>query len=157
MNIEIRKTLTYRLVATLLLLISLGVAGFSLAETIIMRPEELALTLVAILLTAAFIILEMIFILSGWKKESNLYKIAFNENRHLNNVPLTAVIIGTALAVGLTLLGIFVFFLRAETYIKTSMLVVLTIASYLLVNCFIYYFYIILFRNRPINLRDFIE
>lgn len=157
MNVEIRKTLTYRIVAAFLLLLALGVSGFSLALVIIKRPEELILTLITICLTSAFIILQMIFILIGWKKESNLYKIAFNENRHLNNVPLTAVIIATALAVGLIILGISVYFIRPEVYIKTSMLVVITISSYLFMNCLIYYFYLILFRNRPINLKDFIK
>ena len=157
MNIEIRKTLTYRIVAAFLLLIGLAISGLSLAMVIIYRPEEVILTSITVVLTASFIILQMIFILVGWKKESNLYKIAFNENRHLNNVPLIAVIVGTALAVGLLILGISVYFIRPEVYIKTSMLVVITISSYLLLNCLIYYFYLIVFRNRPLNLKDLIK
>ena len=157
MNVEQRKTILYRIVAAALLLICVGLTSLSIALVIKFKPEEMALTLVALVLTAGIIILQMIFILIGWKKESNLYKIAFIENRHVNNIPMIAVIIGAVLGAGLIALGISAYFMREELTIKCSMLVVLTIGGYLFNNCLIYLFYLWLFKNRPLDLKDLIK
>ena len=157
MNIQERKNLTYRIVSAFLLLVSLGVTCFSLYSIIVLHSEEIILMLVAISVCALFALLEAIFILKGGKKESVLSKIAFNENGHINNVPLIAVGIGTAFGVGLLGLGISVFLIRDTAMIKSSMLVVMSIATYLLVNCLIYFFFLILFKNRPLDLRDLIK
>lgn len=157
MNFQERKNITFRLVATFLLLLSLGVTAFSLSQIIIMKPDEVILMLVAIAVAALFAILEIFVILRGWRKDSNLYKIAFNENKHINNVPLIAVIVGSAFGLGLLALAISVYLIRDTAIIKSSMLVVLSISVYLLVNCLIYYYYIFFFRNKPINLKDFIK
>jgi hypothetical protein len=157
MNFIERKTLIYRFVAFTLLLISLGVTSFSLSQIIVLRPEELILMLITIAICALFAILESIFILKGWKKESNLQKIAFNENSHVNNVPLIGVSVGTAFGLGLLALGISVYLIRVEPTVKASMLAVLSVSVYLLVNCLIYYIYLIMFKNRPLNLKDLIK
>ena len=157
MNFVERKTLVYRFVAFTLLLISLGVTAFSLSQIIVLRPEELILMLITIAICALFAILESVFILKGWKKESNLQKIAFNENSHVNNVPLIGVSVGAAFGLGLLALGISVYLIRVEPTVKASMLAVLSVSVYLLVNCLIYYIYLIMFKNRPLNLKDLIK
>lgn len=157
MNFVERKTLVYRFVAFTLLLISLGVTAFSLSQIIILKPEELILMLITIAICALFAILESAFILKGWKKESNLQKIAFNENSHVNNVPLIGVSVGAAFGLGLLALGISVYIIRVEPTVKASMLAVLSVSVYLLVNCLIYYIYLIMFKNRPLNLKDLIK
>ena len=157
MNFQERKNLLYRLISGLLLLLNLGVSAFALAEVIIFRPDENVLLIIAVIIVSLFAILEMIFILKGGKKESYLYKIAFNENSTINNVPLIAVIVGTVIGAGLIALGTSVYFIRSEVMIKCSMLIVIAISSYLLVNCLIYYFYLILFKNRPLDLKDLIK
>ena len=157
MNFEEKKNLTYRIIASLFLAVSLGTTIFSLAQIIILRPEEVVLMLIAVAVASLFAILEIFVILRGGKKESYLYKIAFNENKHINNVPLIAVGVGTAFGLGLLALAISVYLIRDTAIIKSSMLVVLSISVYLLVNCVIYYIYLYMFKNRPINLRDFIK
>ena len=157
MNFVEKKTLLYRFISFFLLLGSLGVTGFSLAEIILFKPEEIILMLVTIAVTALFALLESVFILKGWRKESNLQKIAFNENSHVNNIPLIGVSVGAAFGLGLLALGISVFLLREEPTVKASMLAVISVSVYLLVNCIIYYTYLIMFRNKPLNLRDLIK
>lgn len=157
MNFQERKNLLYRFVAAFLLLVSLGVTCFSLCLIIILHSEEIVLMLVAIAVCAVFALLEAVFILKGGKKESVLAKIAFNENSHINNIPLIAVGVGTAFGLGLLALGVSVYLIRPDVMIKSSMLVVISIATYLLVNCIIYYFYLVLFKNRPLDLRDLIK
>ena len=157
MNFNERRNIVYRLMSGFLLLLCLGVTSFALSQVIIYRPEESILLIIAIAVTLLFASLELIFILKGGRKDSNLYKIAFNENGRINNVPLIAVFVGTGLGLGLTALGIAVFFTRSEIMIKCSMLIVIAISSYLLVNCLIYYFYLLMFRNRPFDIKDLIK
>ena len=157
MNYNERLNLSHRLIAMGLLLISLGVSITSLALIILSQTEEIVLMLIAVSITIVFALLETIVIVKGGKKESNLQKIAFNEKENINNIPLIAVGVGTAFGVGLLALGISVYFINPSTMVKASMLVVISIASYLLLNCFIYYIYLLMFKKRPLNLKDLIK
>ena len=157
MNFEEKKNVIFRLVASFLLLIPLTFIVLGLVHVFQVLAEGYIISIIAFMLTGAFLLLEMVVILKGWKKESSLYKIAFNENQNINNVPLVAVIVGTVFGTGLLALSISVYFLRNSEPFKTSMIVVLSIASYLLINCIIYFIYIFIFKKRPLDLRKFIK
>ena len=157
MNFLERKTILYRIISAILLLISLGMTAFALSQIILLKPDDVVLMLIAISVTSLFAILETVFILKGGRKQSYLDKIAFNENKHVNNVPLIAVIVGTVFGFGLLSLGIAVYLTREEVLNKCAMLIVMSISVYLLVNCAIYFFYLFLFRNKPLDLRDLIK
>ena len=157
MNFEEKKNVIFRLIASFLLLVPLTIIILGLIHLFKTLAEGYILSIIAFMLTAAFLVLEMVVILMGWKKENSLAKIAFNENQNINNVSLIAVIVGTVLGVGLTALSISVYFIRNAEPFKTSMLVVLSISSYLLINCIIYFIYIFIFKKRPLNLRNFIK
>ena len=156
-NFQERRTLLYRFIGSFLLILSLGLTIFSVVYTIIKQPGDMAIALITTILTSLFTILQIIFILKGWKKESNLNKIAFNENEKLNTVPIFAVSIGMAIAIVLLSLGLSVFFIKDNLTIKCAMLVVSSVGGYLLANCITYFVYLILFRKREVNLKDFIK
>ena len=157
MNFEEKKNVAFRLIAGFLLLIPLGLIIFGLIHLFQTLADGYVISIIAFMTTAAFLLLELVVILKGWKKENSLSKIAFNENQNINNVPLVAVIVGTIVGVGLTALAISVYFVRDSEPFKTSMLVVLSISVYLLMNCIIYFIYIFIFKKRPLNLRNFIK
>ena len=157
MNIEQRKNLSYRLVAAFLLLTSVGLVVFATIKTINFNYEELVLALIALIFTGVLGLVETVFILKGWTKESYLYKIAFNDNKKINNVPLIAVSIGTAVSFVLLGLSLYVWFTRGDAKALVSVLVIMSVSVYLLANCLIYYFYAILFKDRPVNLRALIK
>ena len=157
MNFEEKKNVIFRLIASFLLLVPLTIIILGLIHLFKTLAEGYILSIIAFMLTAAFLMLEMVVILMGWKKENSLAKIAFNENQNINNVSLIAVIVGTVLGVGLTALSISVYFIRNAEPFKTSMVVVLSISSYLLINCIIYFIYILIFKKRPLNLKNFIK
>ena len=157
MNFEEKKNVVFRLIAGFLLLIPLGLIVFGLIHLFQTLADGYVISIIAFMTTATFLLLELVVILKGWKKENSLSKIAFNENQNINNVPLVAVIVGTIVGVGLTALAISVYFVRDSEPFKTSMLVVLSISVYLLVNCIIYFIYIFIFKKRPLNLRNFIK
>ena len=157
MNISERKIVLFRLISSIILLIPLGLAGLSCYLIFSANPEEMVLLIISLVAVSAFNIFEIILMLKGWKNESNLYKIAFNTNGSINNVPIFAVGAGTLFGVGLTSLGTIVYFVRDEITIKCSMLVVLTVGSYLLLNCIIYFIYLIIYKKRELDLRDLIK
>ena len=157
MNIEKRKNLSYRLVAAFLLLISVGLVVFATIETINFNYDELILALVALIFTGVLGLAEAGFILKGWTKESYLYKIAFQENKKINNIPLIAVSIGTVVSFVLLGLSLYVWFTRNDTKALVSVLVIMSVSVYLLANCLIYFFYAILFKDRPVNLRALLK
>ena len=158
MNFEERKNLLYRILACLILLITAGMIVFSFITVIKIEEKQLILDIITLSLTSLFLVLEIILILKGGKKESILDKIAFEPNRLVNHVPLIAVIVGNAFGLGLILLGISVYFKRFdEVTIRTSMLVIMSVAVYLVTNCLIYYLYLIMFKKREVDLKNLIK
>ncbi len=158
MNIQDRKNLTYRLLAGLILLISAGMIAYAFVVVLKVERKQLFLDVLTLGITTFFLLFEEIFILKGGKKESYLYKIGFNDNGKLNSVPLIAVIVGNFIGFGLVSLGISVYFVRYDDVtIRTSMLIILSVAVYLVVNCLIYYLYILMFRKREVRLEDLIK
>ena len=158
MNIQERKNLTYRLIAALILLISVGMVVFSFISIIKTEKNQLFLDILTLSLVSLFLVFEEIMILKGGKKESHLYKICFEDNGRVNGVPLIAVGIGTLFGLGLIIMGVCVYFIRFnEVTIRTSMLVILSVAVYLETNCLIYYLYVLMFRKREVRLEDLIK
>ena len=158
MNVSERKNLIYRLLATAILLISGAMIIYTFVVVFSVERQQLLLDVVTLSTASFFLLVEIFFILKGGKKESNLYKIGFNDNGKLNNVPLIAVMIGTVFGLGLIGLGISVYFVRYdEVTIRTSMLVILSVAVYLVTNCLIYYLYILMFRKQEVRLEDLIK
>ena len=158
MNIQERKNLTYRLIAALILLISGAMVAFSFVVIIKIETNQLFLDILTLSLVSLFLIVEEILILKGGKKESHLYKIAFEDNGKINGVPLIAVGIGALFGLGLVIMGVCVYFIRYdEVTIRTSMLVILSVATYLLTNCIIYGLYLLMFRKRELRLEDLIK
>ena len=152
MNIEIRKTITYRILAIIFISLSIGLGAFSMYKTIALKPDDMTLILIAIIVTIGFAILQIILFIKSWKKAPMLEKIVFNENQRINTIPIFAVSFGLITAIALISLGISVYFIRPDLTIKCSMLVVSTIGGYLLANCLIYFVYLIIFRKREFNI-----
>ena len=157
MNIIERKNIAYRLFSGLLLLTNIGLAIFSMIMIFKYEYSDIILSVVTIILTGAISLSQAIFIVKGWRKESYLYKIAFNDNKKINTAPLIAVIVGTILSITLLILSIVIWNTKVNPKELISALVIMCVALYLLVNCLIYYCYIFLFKDRPINLKDFIK
>ena len=156
MNIRTRKITLYRIIASILLFLSLGLTAFSLSQVIIMKPEKTAIDLIALSLTATFAIGQIILILRGGKKESHLLDIAFNTDNTVNKLALVMVLIGTTVGLTLEILSIVILCGYVDGVSRfCSMLIILTIASYLLLNCFIYLLFTLIFRKRKLTLEDY--
>lgn len=157
MNFQERKNVLFRLISSFLIS---GVLGFDIYVAIYIfshKSSNQILSGVGCILAALMMIFETILILRGWGKESVLYKIAFNPNDKLNNVPFIAVWVATVFGVGLTILGSLLNVLKHEEPFITSSFVIIVVAIYLLVNCIIYFLYCFMFKKREIKLEDFIK
>ena len=156
MNIRLRKIITYRVLSIVFLLVSIGLSAFVLSKVISLRPEKIVLDLIALGLVMAFALGQIILIIRGWKKESALLDVAFNTDNTVNKLALVFVLAGTALGLGLDILTIVVLTTRATTTsLYCSMFIILSIASYLLLNCAIYLAFTLIFRKRELTLKDY--
>lgn len=156
MNFRVRKIKIYRLMSSLLLLLSVGLTAFCLSQVILSWLENIALDIIALALTGSFAIAQIIFILRGGKKESHLLDIALNTDGTINKVFLVFVLVGLALGLGLDILTIVVIFTRVNTLqVLCSMYIIMAIATYLLLNCIIYIIFVLLFKKRELTLEDY--
>ncbi len=156
MNIRTRKIRLYRFTATLLLFISICLSTFAIVEVILSKPEKIVLDMIALGLTTAFAIGQIILILRGGKKESHLLDIAFNTDNTVNKLPLVLVLVGATFGTGLDILAVVVLTTRVNTSaVFCSMMIILSIATYLLLNCLIYLFFTLIFRKRELTLEDY--
>lgn len=156
MNIRVRKIRLYRIIAVALLLVALGLNAFVIAKVIMSRPEKIILDTIALSLTAAFIIGQIVLIASGKDKESKLIDIAYNTDYTVNKLALVIVLVGTSLGIGLDILTLVVIFTRNITSeVMCSMYIIMAIATYLLLNCLIYLIFTIIFRKKELTLEDY--
>lgn len=158
MQQEENRNLLNRIITSLILLTSIGLSVFSIIEVFKKSPENKTLDLVALFAVSFFCLFEIIVIMRRWKKESYIYKIAFDEKGdHFNTVALIAVIIGTIFGVGITAISLYLFLTREDVQTKCNVLVILSIGYYLFINCICYYIYILTFRKKPFKIEDLIK
>lgn len=155
MNIAERKHVLFRIIASIGLLLSVAVVIFGMIMIVGSTSQDKTLAMFACGLAGAFTLLEMVVILKGWKKDISLYKIAFNDNGHVNNVFAIAVGVATALGLALSITSFTLFIINKAEPFTTSCLVILSIGFFLLINCLIYYIFIIMFRKRELKIEDF--
>ena len=157
MNVSERKIVTFRLISSFMILLNLGFTIFVMYYSITNISQNQTVNIVSCVFSSLLMIFEIIFILRGWKKESQIYKIAFNTNERINNVPLIAIsvffVFGLGLIILSTLLNVYKHF---EPNISTSFSI-LNIAIYLVINCLIYYLYCLMYKKREVNLRSLIK
>ena len=157
MNIRARKNLYYRVFGSLALFLSLAMPIYSFIDILLGTNEKKILPLISCGAVMVFILFEIIFLLKGWKKDLALQKIAFNENGTRNNVPFIAVIVGITFGIGLLALCLVLFFTKNVEPYRTSSLVILSITVYLLLNCLLYFAYLIEFKKRELDLTKLIR
>ena len=157
MNFQERKNLVFRLISASLVCGVLGFDIYVLIYAILHKSSNQLVSAIGCALAALMMVFECVLLLRGWTKENGLYKIAFNPNDKLNNVPFIAVWVFTVFGVGLTILGSLLNVLKHEEPFITSSFVIIVVAIYLLANCIIYFLYCFMFKKREIKLEDFIK
>ena len=157
MNRIERKNILFRLIAGTLLLSSCALMLYALIKVIYGDNPDKVLPCIAIAMAVFFAILEAIFILIGCKKEVKLIRIAFNENGKINHVGIFGVGFGTLLGLVLVILPIILLAKSSAEPQLTPSFVILSIGTYLLINCIVYWIFIWIFKKRELTLEDYIK
>ena len=157
MNSSERKVVTFRLISAFLILLSLGFVGYVFSYVIMTDSSNKVVSIITCVVASLFMILEIIGVLYRWRKESYLYRIAFNNNETINNIPLIPIGIFFLFGTGLIIMGSVLNVTKdGEPFISTS-LIVIAVGLYVVLNCFIYYLYVFMYKKREVNLKDLIK
>lgn len=152
-----RQNIIFRLLSAFFLLIVIGMVVFSSINMFTVMPQGIVLDCVAIYSLSAFCLFQIVLILVGWKKDSNLGKIAFEEGERINVFPVVMVSIGAVFGLAITVMTSVIYCLKDSPEDKINVLVILCIGLYLLMNTCIYYLYLIMFRKRAFKLEDLLK
>ena len=152
-----RRNLAYRLTSSFIILLNLGFDGFCMAFILMSPSENQVVSIIACIFAALMMIFEIVLFLRGGKKELALYKIAFNPNDNINNVPLVAVSVFAAIGVGFIVLGSLLNVYRHVEPNISSSFVILLVAVYLVSNCIIYFLFCLMFKKRKFKLEDLLK
>ena len=142
-----KKNIIWRITLLFLLLISLGLNGFSIAYISIRQPDDFVFSNIALIVLSLFALFEFVLTLINFEKEPSLSKISRTERGYFNYIPLIAVGIGTIIAIGLLVGGLTIFFSKKAVGVRCNSLILIAIGTFLFINCFVYYFYILLNRK----------
>lgn len=157
MNSSERKVVTFRLISAFLILLSLGFVGYVFSYVIMTDSSNKVVSIITCVVASLFMVLEIIGVLYRWRKESYLYRIAFNNNETINNIPLIPIGIFFLFGTGLIIMGAVLNVTKdSEPFISTS-LIVIAVGLYVVLNCFIYYLYVFMYKKREVNLKDLIK
>ena len=154
MHVQERKNILFRIIAVLLLFVSVGLVIFIFFQVFTFNPEGKIIDIVALISLALFCSFEMFLLIKGGVKESNLQKIAFEEKGRVNQMGIVIVLIGTLFGLTLTVLCTTLYFIKEDITAKINSLIILAIGLYLLINCIIYFIYLLMFRKREVSLID---
>ena len=139
--------LTFRLVLIGLLLLSFAVSSLAISQLVIHTPEDYIFSLVVVIITITFGLFELVMTLIHIKRPLAILKIGVTERRQINPIPLIAVGIGVVIALGFSVFGTVMYFVKSELVIKCNALVILSIGFFLLINC-VFYITVILLAKR---------
>lgn len=157
MNFYEKKNLLFRLIAAFVIFLNLGFDGFVLYYVIMHDANSKIVSIMTCIFAAVMMIFEIALAIKGWNKENSLYKIAFNPNGRLNNVPFVAVLVFSIFGLGLLILSTLLNVLKGVEPYLTISYVILVVAVYLVSNCLLYDLYCWMFKTREINLKNFIK
>lgn len=139
--------LTFRLVLIGLLLLSFAVSSLAIITLVKHTPEDYIFSLVVVIITITFGLFELVMTLIHIKRPLAILKIGVTERRQINPIPLIAVGIGVVIALGFSIFGTVMYFVKSELVIKCNALVILSIGFFLLINC-VFYITVILLAKR---------
>lgn len=139
-----KKNIIYRIILVALLLVSFFLNGFTVGLLTKFQPDDYIFSCVVIAVFTLFGTFELALTLINFKKEPALKKIAYTERGYFNFIPFIAVSLGMLIALGLSITGTCLFFIRTEMTVKSNSLVLLAVGFYLFINCLVYYLYVLL-------------
>lgn len=141
----------YRFTLSALILVSLGINALSMTKVIVNKPNDYVFSCVVIVVLSIFALFEVTLTIINHKKNPSLSKITRTERGYFNPIPFIAVILGAIIGLALSLTGSIIYFVKEDIMIKCNALVIFDVGFYLLINCIVYFLYILLDRKKTSN------
>ena len=148
---EKKVNFIYRFTLSALILVSLGINALSMAKVIVNKPNDYVFACVVIVVLSIFALFEVTLTIINHKKNPSLSKITLTERGYFNPIPFIAVILGAIIGLALSLTGSIIYFVKEDIMIKCNALVIFDVGFYLLINCIVYFLYILLDRKKTGN------
>lgn len=154
---EYTKNLIFRISTSVACLMSMALSVYLFVLCFLNESETSTwFQMVAIGVCFVFALTELIIVLKNIKKELLIEYVIFNENKSINKVGLSIVIIFTLLSLGLSIMCIvFMCGVAWSSDAYYASVVILSCTFFLFVNCILYYLYILLFRLRKFGIDDY--
>ena len=145
---QAKKNNIFRITLSVLILAVFFLNGFTMGMLIKLQPSDFVFSCVVIAVLSLFAAFELTLTLFNFKKEPALSKITYTERGYFNYIPFIAVSLGMLIALALSIAGICLYFLRSELAVKCNSLVLLAVGFYLLINCSVYYLYVLMNKKK---------
>ena len=143
-----KKNIIFRITLIVLLLVSFFLNGFAVGMLVRFQPDDYIFSIIVIAVLSLFGAFELSMTLVNFKKEPSLKKISYTERGYFNYIPFIAVSLGMLIALGLSITGICLYFIREEIVVKSNSLVLLAVGFFLLINCLVYYLYVLMNKKK---------
>ena len=142
-----KQNLKMRWLLVLFICVSLGISAFCLSFILTHKYEDFVFSIIVLVITILFAIFELFMTLYNYKKPLSLFRFAFTDNGFINPIGVLTVIMISLIGLGLFLTGVIMFSIKDDISIKCNSLVILSLGSYILINC-AYYVFFILFNKK---------
>lgn len=154
---DLKKIKAYRLIATLLLLLPLGITIWFMIMFAKSDASSFGLHIFTSGVIIFVILLQIFLLLKNMKKDIIIYYIAFNENKKVNKTALIFVSVGAFLGLAVSIIsGVFYFFLNQPGQ-KETMLLLFEIFIFLLVDTGLFLLLTLMFRQKEFKVEDLLK
>ena len=154
---ESKKIKLFRLLATLLLLIPLGISIWFMVTFITTDINSYGLHVFTTGVLIFFLVLQIILILKNMNKQMVIYDIAFNENKSVNKTALIFILVGAGLGLALSATCTALYFVLSEPQQKATMMLLLSIFVFMFINTGIFLLFTLVFRQREFKVEDLLK
>lgn len=151
-----KRSLILRFILLGLLGVSLGVVAYTLVYINVYHISDFVLSLITLIVLSLFIGFEVFLTLRKFRSPLALKNIAFLEHGYVNPIAALASVMLTALGLGFFIPGLVVFFKNSDLTIRSYALIIISIGTYIFLNCVFYYIYVLSFyqKRREKNNKD---
>lgn len=154
---DAKKTKLFRLIATLLLLIPLGIAIWFLIMFVKSDAASFGLHIFTSAVVIFFLTFQIFLLLRNIKKDLIIYYIAFNENKSVNKTALIFVSIGAVLGLAVSIISGVFYFIVTQPGQKEAMLLLFEIFIFLLVNTGLFLLFTLMFKQKEFKIEDLLK
>ena len=145
-----KQNLKMRWLLVFFICVSLGISAFCLSFISTHKYEDFVFSIIALVITILFAVFELFMTLYNYKKPLSLFRFAFTDNGFINPIGVLTMIMISLIGLGLFLTGVIMFSIKDDISIRCNSLVILSLGSYVLINCIYYVFFILLNKKKTL-------